>query len=71
MNYDDFLHSKIQIAPNSGFSVSAKDIHPALKPHQRDAVFGRKHNQMKKNFCDRCGQMIDWEGVEHDAGRSD
>ena len=38
MNYDDFLHSKIQIAPNSGFSVSAKDIHPALKPHQRDAV---------------------------------
>ena len=34
-------------------------------------VFGRKHNQQKKNFCDRCGQMIDWEGVEHDAGRSD
>ncbi len=33
-------------------------------------VFGRKHNQMKKNFCDRCGQRIDWEGVEHDAGRS-
>ena len=26
-------------------------------------VFGRKHNQQKKNFCDRCGQMIDWEGV--------
>ena len=34
-------------------------------------VFGRKHNQMKKNFCPRCGQRIDWEGVEHDAGRSD
>ena len=34
-------------------------------------IFGRKHNQQKKNFCDRCGQMIDWEGVEHDAGRSD
>ena len=27
-------------------------------------VFGRKHNQMKKNFCDRCGQRIDWESVE-------
>lgn len=27
-------------------------------------VFGRKHNQQKKNFCDRCGQMIDWESVE-------
>lgn len=27
-------------------------------------VFGRKHNQQKKNFCDRCGQMIAWESVE-------
>lgn len=27
-------------------------------------VFGRKHNQTKKNFCDRCGQRIDWESVE-------
>lgn len=26
-------------------------------------VFGRKYNQQKKNFCDRCGQRIDWEGV--------
>mgnify|MGYP001851481687 CR=1 FL=1 len=45
----------------------------ALRPVSREQVdiFGRKHNQMKKNFCDRCGQMIDWEGVEHDAGRSD
>ena len=30
-------------------------------------VFGRKHNQMKKNFCDRCGQRIDWESVEKEA----
>lgn len=28
-------------------------------------VFGRKHNQQKKNFCDWCGQKIDWEGVEN------
>lgn len=27
-------------------------------------VFGRKHNQQKKNFCDRCGQMIDWEALK-------
>lgn len=27
-------------------------------------VFGRKYNQQKKNFCDRCGQMIDWDSVE-------
>lgn len=30
-------------------------------------IFGRKHNQQKKNFCDRCGQKIDWESVEKEA----
>ena len=38
MNYDEFLHSKIEVAPVSGFEVRPEDIHPALKPHQRDAV---------------------------------
>lgn len=38
MNYDEFLHTKIEIAPVSGFSVSPEEINPALKPHQRDAV---------------------------------
>ena len=38
MSYTDFLHSKIQIAPVSGFVVNPDEIHPALKPHQRDAV---------------------------------
>ncbi len=38
MTYDDFLHSKVQVAPVSGFEVRPEDISPALKPHQRDAV---------------------------------
>lgn len=38
MNYNEFLHSKVQVAPISGFEVSPEDINPALKPHQRDAV---------------------------------
>lgn len=38
MSYTDFLRSKIQIAPVSGFVVNQNEIHPALKPHQRDAV---------------------------------
>ena len=38
MSYTDFLRSKIQIAPVSGFVVNPDEIHPALKPHQRDAV---------------------------------
>lgn len=38
MNYDEFLYSKVQVAPVSGFEVRPEDISPALKPHQRDAV---------------------------------
>ena len=38
MDYNEFLHSKIEVAPISGFEVRAEDVHPALKPHQRDAV---------------------------------
>ena len=38
MTYDAFLHSKVQVAPVSGFEVRPEGIHPALKPHQRDAV---------------------------------
>ena len=38
MDYSAFLRSKIEVAPVSGFEVRAEDIHPALKPHQRDAV---------------------------------
>ena len=38
MNYNEFLHTKIQVAPVSGFEVAPEQVHPALKPHQRDAV---------------------------------
>lgn len=36
-HYIDFLKSKIEIAPETGFHVDVKDIHPILKPRQRDA----------------------------------
>lgn len=36
--YNEFLHTKIQVAPVSGFEVKPDEVHPALKPHQRDAV---------------------------------
>lgn len=38
MNYSEFLHSKIQVAPVSGFEVSQDQLSPCLKPHQKDAV---------------------------------
>ena len=38
MNYIEFLRSKIQLAPESGFSVDEEELSPALKPHQRASV---------------------------------
>lgn len=36
--YFDFLHSKIDIAKESGFEIEDSEISPCLLPHQRDAV---------------------------------
>ena len=38
MQYTDFLKSKIDVAPITGFDISPDEVNPALKPHQRDAV---------------------------------
>lgn len=38
MSYIDFLHSKIEIAKETGFAISPDKINPRLKSHQRDAV---------------------------------
>lgn len=38
MDYLEFLKTKIDIAKDSGFEVDKKEINPALKPHQNDAV---------------------------------
>lgn len=35
-DYHDFIKSKIRLDSRMGFSVAPDDIHPALKPHQRD-----------------------------------
>lgn len=37
-DYLAFLRAKIRLAAESGFEVSDADIHPVLKPHQRDLV---------------------------------
>ena len=38
MEYIEFLKSKIDVAPDTGFEVDDSEINPILKPHQRDAV---------------------------------
>lgn len=36
--YREFLERKIRVAPSLGFEVAPEDVHPILKPHQRDSV---------------------------------
>jgi DNA modification methylase len=38
MTYEQFLQSKIKIEPEQGQTISASDINPRLKPHQRATV---------------------------------
>ena len=38
MTYLDFLKTKVEIAPVSGFDVSPDELSDNLKPHQKDAV---------------------------------
>lgn len=38
MEYLEFLKTKIEIAPESGFSIDKDSLNKALKPHQKDAV---------------------------------
>ena len=65
MTYENFLQTKIEIAPVSGFDVSDDEINPVLKPHQRDGVkwaikggrralfyaFGLGKTVMQLEFC--------------------
>lgn len=50
MEYIDFLKGKIQRAPVSGFDVDPDQLHPALKPHQRDAVVWALHGGRRALF---------------------
>jgi len=38
MDYQDFLKSKVKVAPDAGFNVQPSAIHPILKPHERDSA---------------------------------
>ncbi len=76
MNYDQFLHSKIQIAPMSGFNVAFEDVNPALKPHQRDAVMwavkGGRRALFESFGLGKTAQELEWCRlvIEHEGGRA-
>ncbi len=55
--YDEFLRAKMALAPSTGLAVADADIHPLLKPHQRDmvrwAVEGQPaaHQPVARGYC--------------------
>jgi hypothetical protein len=38
LTYDEFLEAKAQLAEPTGLHIGPADVHPLLKPHQRDTV---------------------------------
>lgn len=38
MNYEDFMNSKVCVAPKTGFDIDEAEINPILAPHQKLAV---------------------------------
>ena len=58
--YIDFLKNKIQRAPVSGFDIDLAQLHPALKPHQRDAVAWALHSS----------QCVCWQSVTSCSSRT-
>lgn len=76
MTYDDFLNSKIQVAPVSGFAVRPEEVNPALKPHQRDAVMwavkGGRRALFESFGLGKTAQELEWCRlvISHEGGRA-
>lgn len=75
MDYNEFLHSKVEVAPVSGFSVTPEQINPALKPHQRDAVMwaikGGRRALFESFGLGKTVQELEWCRLvaEHEHGK--
>lgn len=75
-DYLQFLRSKIVTAPESGFRVSPEEIHPALKPHQRDAVVwalaGGRRALFESFGLGKTVQELEWcrQVIRHEGGRA-
>ena len=76
MNYQEFLHTKIEQAPQTGFYIPKEDIHPALKPHQRDAVLwalrGGRRALFESFGLGKTIQELEWcrQVIRHEGGRA-
>lgn len=76
MTYDEFLHSKVIVAPESGFDAEPSEVNPALKPHQRDAVLwackGGRRALFESFGLGKTAQELEWCRlvVKHAGGRA-
>ena len=76
VTYEDFLHSKVVVAPESGFDVDTSEISPILKPHQRDAVCwackGGRRALFESFGLGKTAQELEWCRlvVKHAGGRA-
>lgn len=76
MSYLDFLRTKIVAAPKSGILVTANEINPALKPHQRAAVKwaleGGRRALFEKFGLGKTAQELEFcrLAVEHTGGKA-
>lgn len=75
-SYIDFLKSKIEIAPVSGFDIGADEVNPALKPHQRDAVIwvikGGRRALFESFGLGKSAQQLEYCRIvtEHEGGKA-
>lgn len=76
MTYDEFLHSKVIVAPESGFDAEPSEVNSALKPHQRDAVLwgckGGRRALFESFGLGKTAQELEWCRlvVKHIGGRA-
>ena len=76
MTYDEFLHTKVIVAPETGFDVEPGEVNHALKPHQRDAVIwackGGRRALFESFGLGKTAQELEWCRlvVKHMGGRA-
>lgn len=74
--YYDFLKSKIDIAPESGFEIQPHEVNSSLKPHQRDAVMwavrGGRRALFESFGLGKTAQQLEWCRIiaQHEHGRA-
>lgn len=76
MDYKEFLQTKIEIAQESGFEITADDLNPALKPHQREAVAWALRGGCRALFesfgLGKTAQELEYchQAVKHEGGQA-